>query len=221
MEMHVFFLMTWVHQLHLVMDLVYACQKMTMLILHHYWDCFLHLPMVAFFCWMTLVSFLLASLLPLWSAHHLYQRAPCAGVRIHWGLSHPYQTIKTEDSPIPWNDVACVLWFPKFDSNSDNLEGQKSLVQTLFEYLAIRLMSDALLEVQAILIMNNIRFSQLQVLFGLSIKQKTKSCISPPPHLLFSYFLPSHFYCWNKVSYRRVLLLPSKVVWLNLCLWQL
>ncbi|XP_057509428.1 DExH-box ATP-dependent RNA helicase DExH8 [Actinidia eriantha] len=86
-----------------------------------------------------------------------------AGVRIHWGLSHPYQTIKAEDSPVPWNDVACILWFPKFDSNIDNLEAQKSIMQTFFEYLAIRLMSNALLEVQAILIMNNIRFSQLQV----------------------------------------------------------
>ncbi|GFY98712.1 zinc finger (CCCH type) helicase family protein [Actinidia rufa] len=86
-----------------------------------------------------------------------------AGVRIHWGLSHPYQTIKAEDSPVPWNDVACILWFPKFDSNIDNLEAQKSIMQTFFEYLAVRLMSNALLEVQAILIMNNIRFSQLQV----------------------------------------------------------
>ncbi|GFZ13734.1 zinc finger (CCCH type) helicase family protein [Actinidia rufa] len=56
----------------------------------------------------------------------------------------------------PTSSDGCIL-------NSNNLEGQKSLVQTFFEYLAIRLMSDALLEVHAILIMNNIRFSQLQV----------------------------------------------------------
>uniref|UniRef100_A0A5B7B8U8 RNA helicase n=1 Tax=Davidia involucrata TaxID=16924 RepID=A0A5B7B8U8_DAVIN len=85
------------------------------------------------------------------------------GVRILWGLSHPYQTIISKADPIPWNEVKCVLWFPKFDSYNENLEGQKSLVQTFFEYLAIRILADALYEVRVILTMNNIRFSQLQV----------------------------------------------------------
>lgn len=88
-----------------------------------------------------------------------------ADVRILWGLSHPSQTTlsRAADNPIPWNDVKCVLWFPNFDSNSENWEEQKSVVRSFFECLAIRIMEDSLLEVQVILTMNNIRFSQLQV----------------------------------------------------------
>ncbi|XP_058212705.1 DExH-box ATP-dependent RNA helicase DExH8 [Rhododendron vialii] len=88
-----------------------------------------------------------------------------ANVRILWGLSHLSQTTLTRaaDSPIPWNDVKCVLWFPNFDSNSENWEEQKSVVRSFYECLAIRITEDALLEVQVILTMNNIRFSQLQV----------------------------------------------------------
>lgn len=88
-----------------------------------------------------------------------------ADVRILWGLSHPSQTTlsRAADNPIPWNDVKCVLWFPNFDSNSENWEEQKSVVRSFFECLAIRITEDALLEVQVILTMNNIRFSQLQV----------------------------------------------------------
>ncbi|KAF5937318.1 hypothetical protein HYC85_024824 [Camellia sinensis] len=91
--------------------------------------------------------------------------ASLSGVRILWGLSHPSQTIisEAEDSPIPWSEVKCVLWFPKFDSDSENLEEQKNLLQTFFKYLAIRILADELHEVQVILTMNNIRFSRLQV----------------------------------------------------------
>ncbi|XP_028085537.1 DExH-box ATP-dependent RNA helicase DExH8 [Camellia sinensis] len=91
--------------------------------------------------------------------------ASLSGVRILWGLSHPSQTIisKAEDNPIPWSEVKCVLWFPKFDSDNENLEEQKSLLQTFFKYLAIRILADELHEVQVILTMNNIRFSRLQV----------------------------------------------------------
>ncbi|CAL5357634.1 unnamed protein product [Camellia sinensis] len=76
--------------------------------------------------------------------------ASLSGVRILWGLSHPSQTIisKAEDNPIPWSEVKCVLWFPKFDSDSENLEEQKSLLQTFFKYLAIRILADELHEVQ-------------------------------------------------------------------------
>ncbi|KAI8574747.1 hypothetical protein RHMOL_Rhmol01G0378000 [Rhododendron molle] len=88
-----------------------------------------------------------------------------ADVRILWGLSHPSETTlsRAADNPIPWKDVKCVLWFPNFDSNSENWEEQKSVVRSFFECLAIRIMEDTLLEVQVILTMNNIRFSQLQV----------------------------------------------------------
>ncbi|XP_059625675.1 DExH-box ATP-dependent RNA helicase DExH8 isoform X2 [Cornus florida] len=84
------------------------------------------------------------------------------GVRILWGLSHPYQTIISKTG-IPWNEVKCVLWFPKFDSYSENWEEHRTVVQTFFKYLAVRILADALNEVQVILTTNNIRFSQLQV----------------------------------------------------------
>ncbi|KAM7527062.1 hypothetical protein LguiB_030472 [Lonicera macranthoides] len=91
--------------------------------------------------------------------------ASLTDIRIVWGLSHPYQTIISDsgESGIPWNEVKCVLWFPKFDCNGENWEAQRSLLQTFFEYLAIRIIADALYEVHVILTMNNVRFSQLQV----------------------------------------------------------
>ncbi|WRX10709.1 Helicase [Theobroma cacao] len=87
------------------------------------------------------------------------------GVRILWGLHHPYQTIisYTGENPIPWNEVKLVLWFPYLDGYAEDLDTQKILVQNFFEYLAIRVLSDALFEVKVILAMNNIKFSQLQV----------------------------------------------------------
>ncbi|KAL2535291.1 Zinc finger CCCH domain-containing protein 31 [Forsythia ovata] len=86
-----------------------------------------------------------------------------SGFKILWGLSHPYQTIMSRagENTVPWNEVKCILWFPRFDH--EYKEGQKSLVQTFFEYLAIRILADSLHEVVVILTMNNIRFSQLQV----------------------------------------------------------
>lgn len=88
------------------------------------------------------------------------------GARILWGLDHPYQTIiaKAGQTPIPWNEVQCVLWFPCFNSYGEDLDGQKHILQNFFEYLAIRILADDLFEVQVILTMNNIRFSQLQVI---------------------------------------------------------
>lgn len=87
------------------------------------------------------------------------------GLRILWGLSDPYQTIisKAGESTIPWNEVKRVLWFPKFDGDSDDWEAQKSLIRTLFDYLAVRILADGLYELQVILAMNNLRFAQLQV----------------------------------------------------------
>lgn len=87
------------------------------------------------------------------------------GVRILWGLYHPYQTIiaKAGRSLIPWNEVQCVLWFPCFDSYGEDLDGKKKALQNFFQYLAFRILADDLQEVQVIITMNNIRFSQLQV----------------------------------------------------------
>ncbi|KAK7270196.1 hypothetical protein RIF29_23165 [Crotalaria pallida] len=90
---------------------------------------------------------------------------PLKGVRIFWGLYHPDQTIiaKAGQTPIPWKEVECVLWFPSFDSYGEDLDRQKQLLRNFFEYLAIRILADDLSEVQVIITMNNIRFSQLQV----------------------------------------------------------
>ena len=60
--------------------------------------------------------------------------------------------------------MKCVLWFPNFESYGENLDRQKLLLQNFFEYLAIRILADALYEVRVILTMNNFRFSQLQVI---------------------------------------------------------
>lgn len=87
------------------------------------------------------------------------------GVRILWGLYHPYQTIvaKAGKNLIPWNEVECVLWFPCFDSYGEDLDGKRQVLQNFFEYLAIRILADDLQDVRVIITMNNIRFSQLQV----------------------------------------------------------
>ncbi|KAL4338713.1 hypothetical protein AHAS_Ahas12G0237700 [Arachis hypogaea] len=86
------------------------------------------------------------------------------GVKILWGLYHPYQTIiaKAGKNPVPWNEVQCVLWFPCFDSFGEDSDGQKQLLQNFFEYLAIRILADNLSNVKVIITINNIRFSQLK-----------------------------------------------------------
>ncbi|KAL8530954.1 hypothetical protein ACS0TY_007830 [Phlomoides rotata] len=86
------------------------------------------------------------------------------GTQVLGGLSHPYQTIlsKEGDNLVSWFKVKCVLWFPRFGDEEGEGEYQ-SLVQTFFSFLAIRLLADSLHEVQVILTMNNIRFSNLQV----------------------------------------------------------
>ncbi|KAD3068668.1 hypothetical protein R6Q59_017306 [Mikania micrantha] len=85
-------------------------------------------------------------------------------LRILWGLAHPQGTIISEAAniSIPWKEVKCAVWIPKFD-NFENWEEPKGLIKMFFEYLAIRLLGDALYEVQVILVMNNLRFAQLQV----------------------------------------------------------
>ncbi|XP_062088770.1 DExH-box ATP-dependent RNA helicase DExH8 isoform X2 [Humulus lupulus] len=86
-------------------------------------------------------------------------------VKVFWGLYHPFQTIISKEgkNPIPWSEVQCVLWFPNLGSSSENMEQDKATLQSFFEYLAIRILAGALNEVQVILTMNNLRFSQLQV----------------------------------------------------------
>ncbi|XP_038905398.1 DExH-box ATP-dependent RNA helicase DExH8 isoform X2 [Benincasa hispida] len=81
-----------------------------------------------------------------------------------WELSHPDETIISNGkNQIPWHDVKCILWFPRFASSKENLDIEKILLQNFFDLLAIRILADALHGVQVILTMNNIRFSQLQV----------------------------------------------------------
>lgn len=89
---------------------------------------------------------------------------PPSGVRILWGHSHPYQTILGRaDNSIPWHEVKCLLWSLKFDDGDRILEEYQSIIQSFFECLGSRLLADSLYEVDVILTMNNIRFSQLQV----------------------------------------------------------
>ncbi|CAI9105432.1 OLC1v1004355C4 [Oldenlandia corymbosa var. corymbosa] len=84
--------------------------------------------------------------------------------KILWGLSHPVEAIvhKAGEELVPWNKVECILWFPQFDS--EILEVQKGHLKNVFQYLSLRMLADALFEVQLIITMNNIRFSQLQVM---------------------------------------------------------
>lgn len=86
------------------------------------------------------------------------------GIKILSNLSDPYQTvINTEgESYIPWNQVKCVLWFPFSEGCGEDLEVEKGVLQSFFQSLAMRILADSLFEVQVILTMNNIRFSQLQ-----------------------------------------------------------
>lgn len=90
-----------------------------------------------------------------------------------WELSHPDETIISNgENQIPWYDVKCILWFPRFASSKENLDIEKILLQNFFDLLAIRILADALHGVQVILTMNNIRFSQLQVIFSFTLRNK-------------------------------------------------
>ncbi|KAF8006731.1 hypothetical protein BT93_K0902 [Corymbia citriodora subsp. variegata] len=88
-------------------------------------------------------------------------------VKIMWGLHHPYETIigRSAESQVLWKSVKCVLWFPDFEicEYGNNLEGQRTFMKIFFEYLAIRLLANAICEMPVILTMNNLRFSKLQV----------------------------------------------------------
>lgn len=88
-------------------------------------------------------------------------------LKIIWGLSHPHGTIisKAADDTIPWQQFKSLIWIPKFGNDAENWEEQKGLIKMYFDYLAIRILGDALYEVQVILVMNNLRFAQLQVLY--------------------------------------------------------
>ncbi|KAI3693525.1 hypothetical protein L1987_76469 [Smallanthus sonchifolius] len=86
-------------------------------------------------------------------------------LRIVWGLSHPHGTIisKASNNSIPWEEVKCVVWIPMFGNDRENWEEEKGLIKTFFKYLAVRILGDALYEVPVILVLNNLRFAQLQV----------------------------------------------------------
>ncbi|XP_022155283.1 DExH-box ATP-dependent RNA helicase DExH8 isoform X2 [Momordica charantia] len=85
--------------------------------------------------------------------------------RKFWDLSDPYETIisKAGKNLIPWYEVKCIMWFPRFASSKENLDIEKILLQKFFDLLAIRMLADSLHGVSVVLTMNNIRFSQLQV----------------------------------------------------------
>lgn len=84
-----------------------------------------------------------------------------------WGLRHPSETIisKAGENPIPWDEVKLILWSPDVEGYSENLDQQIILVRKFFEYMAIRMLSDALYDTSVVFTINNIKFSQLQVSF--------------------------------------------------------
>jgi len=88
-----------------------------------------------------------------------------SGVNIMWDIQNPFRIFTSElvESPIPWDKVKCVFWFPNFDACAENSALQKRLVQTFFEHMAVRILADTLFNVHVVLIMNNIRFAHLQV----------------------------------------------------------
>ncbi|KAJ8623215.1 hypothetical protein MRB53_031744 [Persea americana] len=88
-----------------------------------------------------------------------------AGITVVPDVSHPIQSIINDVAKmsIPWRDVRFVLWSAEFTCNDDELDDQRRQLQILFENLAIRLLADSLYDVRLALIMNNIRFAQLQV----------------------------------------------------------
>lgn len=136
--------------------------------------------------------------------------------RILWGLYHPYQTIiaKAGQTLIPWNEVQCVLWFPSFDSYGDDLDGKKQLLQNFFEYLAIRILGDDLHEVQVIITMNNIIFSQLQVIAYYLIGYKISAIM-----------LDTDTECYTRLLiYAELMMLPFNIIvvmvlsyWMQCC----
>ncbi|CAI0469713.1 unnamed protein product [Linum tenue] len=88
------------------------------------------------------------------------------GVRILWGLSNPHETFLSDgrwDDEVPWSAVECILWSPNLETYDESWEKQQVVVQELFERLAVRILADDLCEARLILIINNIKFSQLQV----------------------------------------------------------
>ncbi|ONK62931.1 uncharacterized protein A4U43_C07F9610 [Asparagus officinalis] len=84
-------------------------------------------------------------------------------VKILWNLSEPSNSIiETKGKVlIPWKKVQSVLWF--VETNEDDSNVQRRLIQNFFELLAIRVLAEALYDLQVIVTMNNIRFAQLQV----------------------------------------------------------
>lgn len=83
--------------------------------------------------------------------------------KIVWNMSNPCNSIiETEgEDHIPWKEVCSVLWFVETDEDDSNM--QHRLIQSFFEFLAIRVLSEASYDLQVIVTMNNIRFAQLQV----------------------------------------------------------
>lgn len=88
------------------------------------------------------------------------------GVITLWGMPHPCHPIISNVGKrlFLWSGIKCVLWFPDLEEYSEDLYRQKNLVKNFFEYMAIRILGDSLYEVRVIVTMNNIQFSQMQVI---------------------------------------------------------
>lgn len=115
------------------------------------------------------------------------------GVKILSNLSEPCNSIiETKGKvPIPWKKVQSVLWFVEADEDDSNI--QRRLIQNFFEPLAIRVLTEALYDLQVIVTMNNIRFGQLQVLSEIRF-MLLNSCIHWYILGLVTLFFPFLFY---------------------------
>uniref|UniRef100_A0A1D1ZBL2 Zinc finger CCCH domain-containing protein 4 n=1 Tax=Anthurium amnicola TaxID=1678845 RepID=A0A1D1ZBL2_9ARAE len=89
--------------------------------------------------------------------------APSTGLTVIWGVSHPSSLILETQGKlsIPWNEVKFILWFA--DTGSGGAELHYQYLPRFFEYLAIRLLAEAMHDVRVVIIMNNNKFAQLQV----------------------------------------------------------
>ncbi|CAL9101918.1 unnamed protein product [Musa acuminata var. zebrina] len=97
------------------------------------------------------------------TTHHPYSESELSsyGIKILWNIAQPWQSIlKTEEFPISWGRVKCVLWFADI---KDDATAEHNLLQNFFHYLAVRMLADALYDMHVIITINNMKFAQLQV----------------------------------------------------------
>ncbi|KAG9443803.1 hypothetical protein H6P81_015143 [Aristolochia fimbriata] len=100
------------------------------------------------------------------SSHPFHPKSSVpSSVTVLWEVSQPFQSIiaTKPENKLSWECVKCVFWFAKFPVDEQESDEQYVFVQKLFQFLAIRFLTDALHDVRVIVAMNNTKFSQFQV----------------------------------------------------------